>query len=65
MKSLVLIKMAYQDMIHESYKDRHPALTYRAQGRDSILDDIIAKHFVTLSNTIGGIELAVLRERQS
>ena len=63
--SYISLKMQYQDKVHESYKNRHPALTYRAQGRDSILDGIIAKHFSALSNTIGGIELAVLRERQS
>ena len=65
MKSPTLIKMAYQDMVQESYKDRFPSLTLRQQGRDSILDNIINRQFQHLSNVLGGIELAILRERQS
>lgn len=61
----VLIQMEYQDAVHESYKERFPSLTLRIQGRDSILDNIIRKHFQSLSNVIGGIELAILRERQT
>ena len=57
--SQIMLKMLYQDSTHEVYKDRFPALAYRAEGRDSILDNIIQRAFQDLSNTIGGIELAM------